>query len=124
MLVAVWLPRRVVTTLDPEAPSSSWHADPSFPVFVLSAFDHLAGGPDRLERVDAAPVTEILRDAAPPPVAAGAAVARLVRPEAADPGGRRPDAALSVVAGVLAALAVVAGSGRFSGPRRHRVAAP
>ena len=56
--VAVALPGLVVLTADPEDPRSDWHRDPSFPAWIASALDRLAGGPDRLVPMSPVPVAE------------------------------------------------------------------
>jgi hypothetical protein len=113
--VAAASERLVVCTLDPEAEASTWHHDPSFPVFVASALEHLVGGADRIEMVDGLPRHELLREQPVPPPAEVAAVRSLVRPAHEDPTTWSPATALVLLAAGLMAGAAVRGAGRFSG---------
>ncbi len=114
-IVAAVLPRRIVTTLDPEASSSTWHADASFPVFYLRAFELLAGGPDRLRPTDALPLSEIVRAGPPPAPATRDRVASLVRVGGGAQGSRAMPALLALLAAGAVVGAALRGTRRFSG---------
>ena len=117
--LAVALPRVVLTTLDPEADASRWHTDPSFPVFLLAAFEHLAGGRDRLEVLDRTPPSELAHPESPVPVAEVARLAALVRSPDRDPATSSAGAGLAAAGAALLLAATLRGTGRFSSAGRR-----
>lgn len=105
---------RVEIALDPEDPLSTWHRDPSFPVLVAAALEHLAGGPPRLEWTQGVPPAQSVLPTEGVPEPSLESVAAIVRPARED--GSRTDLSpwFAGAAAVLVAAAVVLGrrSGR------------
>jgi aerotolerance regulator-like protein len=104
--------RRVTIALDPEHADSTWHLDPSFPVLLAAALDHVVGGPERL--VPNGPIVPESEGALPTELVAtpdADALRRIIRdPRAA------ADASLAtwlaLIAAGLIGVAIVASRGR------------
>jgi hypothetical protein len=96
----------VVLAVDPEDPRSDWHRDPSFPVLVAAALDHLAGGPDRLAPTYAVPPSESDVVHEPPRTFSADEVRAVLRPGGAVPDAVRPARWLALAAGALLAASL------------------